>query len=142
MLRSLVGSEMCIRDSDSDEAHKLTLRRLRRLSKDKGYKEASAAEVSAQFSLAKLALCDTAKFESILGTATWPENLTVMKHKILYTSEMDSDLRSYEGNGRDILPCLLREYRMSYPDDAARHIALYNSTCAIQDAPAENSTGP
>lgn len=104
-----------------------SLHRLKNISKSNNFKAACIRSVQQQFLSVKLALKETRKFEKMIGTTVWPETLCLMKIKITQSPDFDDELCTHDGNGHAILPYLMQEYRILYPEDAVRLISMYNS---------------
>lgn len=73
-----------------------------------------------------------------MGTTTWPYNLRLIKSKVEESTCYDDALVTDEGNGRSLLPPLLQEFQVLYPDDALRHMQKYNSSA---EAPGNECDG-
>lgn len=124
------------------------LYRLRAYCKENSFRAANYKVVVYQYHFARLAVTEARKFEDLMGTEKWPDKLTTFKTKLLRSSDFDVELDSHEGNGRSILPSLLKEYTSTHPDDAIRNIQNYKSDEVeteeeqVGNPPLTNTTDP
>lgn len=97
----------------------------RQFSKDNGFKRPNHKYFIDQYYQAFLIAKESVKFESVLGSQTWPSKLLNVKIKLFCTSDFDKDQLSHNLNGLAIIPCLRGENYLHYADDAVRNFHNY-----------------
>jgi len=104
------------------------LYRVRDLCRENGYKAAPFRTVAQQFQKARAALMEAKKFETLLESSTWPEEMEAVRLNLLRTTKFDDDVEANTGNDTDILPSVLESYRRACSSIAPQKEAKYRAS--------------
>lgn len=96
------------------------LYRLRTIFRENGYKSPSYKVVVDQYAKCRAAMQQCRAFEAFIGSTTWPDMLDVFKSKMTRGTSLDAEIATVQGNGLQIIPSLMNEFKALYPDDFAR----------------------
>lgn len=113
------------------------LYRLRTWSKSNNYKSASFRVVTDQFRLASAAMKEARKFETLLGSTTWPIEMHVLKRNLLRGFQLDNEVEANSGNDIDIIPSVLDMFRELRPQTFPQLFRKFKNSF---HSPPENST--
>lgn len=112
----------------SSDAQICALRRARAISLGDGYKRISSVVLSTCYRKAVRALEEARKFESLLESSEWPNEMKIVQRNLLHTSRLDAQVAEMNGNGTAVLPVLLQKLRESMPAAAHQKIARYEES--------------
>lgn len=140
-LHSIYASTLFM-NGDSEEHRRTqinTLLRVKQICSMNNFRTVQAAQVTAQFKVALLALREESEFLKYLGKNDWPLELRTIQENLLQSTVLDKEILSNVGNDHHVLDSLKSAIRRVNPD-LVKQRDDFNNTVVINHCAYSSST--